>query len=1252
MASQSLCGKMGLRTAVLGSLAYLAVAAPIAAGSESMAAHDGADRIGEYYDRTPGAEKIAQVVMGAEVFSAGVAVVTASVPMRVSAPGTAAATLTLDDSDSSNFTVISMTRSGSGFWDIVGSNSQFYIRDSDQGRNVFVYTTGPSTSATWDVSAKLNTQASTTSQAGLNIGQGVAPSAPTDGDTWVTSAGMFVRAGGVTAGPFAAGGGTIGGSIAINQVAVGSGANTVAGSAALLWNTTSGFTSNRGIGGANEMFGQNAGNASGTGTSNTFVGANAGNNFGLASGNTCVGYYAGNSLTNGPSNVAVGVSALQASMSSDSNVAIGNSALISATGSFNTALGTSAGLNVTTGQGNIFLGDLAGDRTAPTASNRMVVGSNGAYITSVFIGNGEVHATPAGFGLSATSGLGSNVTGAGINIIGGSGTGTGPGGAVAIQTAAAGTAGSALNGAVPRWTVQPTGSTEWSGIATTAQPALSAASNGSIYYDSTAQGFFASVNGGAYAAFGSGTGNLSGSLTATRVPFASGATTLVDSAKFTFSATTGLNVNMASSGANNLNLGTSSGTALTSGARNTTVGQSAFAAATTTSDTVAIGYQAALVSNGSQSVYIGSGAGATFAGTFGSNVIIGFQAGGGTGASTSSVTLVGNQAGNLCQAANTTAIGNAALIALTTGLHNVAVGSSALGTQVTGTDCTALGENALALTTVSHNTVIGSNSGAIISTGHSNTIIGSNAGTITTTGVGNIFLGRGAGDGTALGASNRFVAGGGAQPIQDVYFGNGEVQGSPSSYTIHGSGGLGANVGGGAVTIAGGISTGNAAGGSVIFQTARSGVSSSSPNTLTTRLSVIEDGRTEWTGITTVNSPSASTANTGAIFYDSTLQAFYYSANGAGYLPLVSSGVTGSLTSGRVPFANGASSLTDSGTFLFSTTNGLSVKRSAAVRCEMFGDSAGNTTLTATDATLIGYHAGTALTTSVGLTAVGTNAAASLTTSARCTAIGFNALTTNATGGADCTAVGYEALKVTTINSNTAVGSQACTATTNGSDMTAIGDKALKAMVNAASCTAVGSSALVLSTSGNNTAIGAFAGSVNVSGSSNIFIGESAGDATANNVSNRFVAGSNSSPIATVFFGNGETNAAPQNVIFKATGGSGSNIAGASQTIAGGIGTGTGIGGSIVFQTAIAGGSSSTPNTLATALTIDQKLNIVCNNAAIATTATDGFLYLTSCAGAPTGVPTTFTGRNAIIYDTTNNKIWVYNGSWRGIVVV
>lgn len=50
---------------------------------------------------------------------------------------------------------------------------------------------------------------------------------------------------------------------------------------------------------------------------------------------------------------------------------------------------------------------------------------------------------------------------------------------------------------------------------------------------------------------------------------------------------------------------------------------------------------------------------------------------------------------------------------------------------------------------------------------------------------------------------------------------------------------------------------------------------------------------------------------------------------------------------------------------------------------------------------------------------------------------------------------------------------------------------------------------------------------------------------------------------------------------------------------------------------------------------------------ALATNATDGFIYLPTCAGTPTGVPTTFTGTVPIVYDTTGGKLYTrVGGSW------
>jgi hypothetical protein len=61
--------------------------------------------------------------------------------------------------------------------------------------------------------------------------------------------------------------------------------------------------------------------------------------------------------------------------------------------------------------------------------------------------------------------------------------------------------------------------------------------------------------------------------------------------------------------------------------------------------------------------------------------------------------------------------------------------------------------------------------------------------------------------------------------------------------------------------------------------------------------------------------------------------------------------------------------------------------------------------------------------------------------------------------------------------------------------------------------------------------------------------------------------------------------------------------------------------------------------------------NVVIGTTALGTTATAGFPYIPSCPGTPTGVPTAYTGRVPMVYDTTANKLWFYNGSWRGVVV-
>ncbi len=63
---------------------------------------------------------------------------------------------------------------------------------------------------------------------------------------------------------------------------------------------------------------------------------------------------------------------------------------------------------------------------------------------------------------------------------------------------------------------------------------------------------------------------------------------------------------------------------------------------------------------------------------------------------------------------------------------------------------------------------------------------------------------------------------------------------------------------------------------------------------------------------------------------------------------------------------------------------------------------------------------------------------------------------------------------------------------------------------------------------------------------------------------------------------------------------------------------------------------------------IDDRNNLVIGTAAIASAATNGFLYLPTTNGTPTGTPTTYAGRAPMVIDTTNNRLYFYSSAaWR-----
>jgi hypothetical protein len=84
--------------------------------------------------------------------------------------------------------------------------------------------------------------------------------------------------------------------------------------------------------------------------------------------------------------------------------------------------------------------------------------------------------------------------------------------------------------------------------------------------------------------------------------------------------------------------------------------------------------------------------------------------------------------------------------------------------------------------------------------------------------------------------------------------------------------------------------------------------------------------------------------------------------------------------------------------------------------------------------------------------------------------------------------------------------------------------------------------------------------------------------------------------------------------------------------------------GRIVFQTTADGASSPTEK-----MRIDNAGNIYGTTGT--TGMTNGFFYIPSAAGAPSGVPTAIAGRVPMYYDTTNNNFYVYNGAWKKVLL-
>jgi hypothetical protein len=225
--------------------------------------------------------------------------------------------------------------------------------------------------------------------------------------------------------------------------------------------------------------------------------------------------------------------------------------------------------------------------------------------------------------------------------------------------------------------------------------------------------------------------------------------------------------------------------------------------------------------------------------------------------------------------------------------------------------------------------------------------------------------------------------------------------------------------------------------------------------------------------------------------------------------------------------------------------------------------------------------------------------------------------------GYNNTFVGYRAGRNNTSGHGiTALGSNAGTGNTIGNDNLSFGSYAGYGISTSSGSIMIGNNAGYNSNAGNNMFIGHYAGNNNTSGAGNVFLGNNAGLANSigvNNtlvgfqanviggsvsnataigkdvvayVDNQFVSGSELTPMNDVVFGKGDRSTAPSDYTLRATNGAGTNVGGASLILAGGKGTGSSTGGTILFKTSDSTSSGTAVQSYSTKMTLSALGNL------------------------------------------------------------
>jgi hypothetical protein len=381
-----------------------------------------------------------------------------------------------------------------------------------------------------------------------------------------------------------------------------------------------------------------------------------------------------------------------------------------------------------------------------------------------------------------------------------------------------------------------------------------------------------------------------------------------------------------------------------------------------------------------------------------------------------------------------------------------------------------------------------------------------------------------------------------------------------------------------------------------------------------------------------------------------TSSGYFIRANGATVGPMIGGTVLGG---GRVPFATASQTFSESAKFTWSNSTGLTVNfASTGANNLTIGANAGLSLTSGTQNTILGAQSGfswsnvsnnTAVgydvlsnATGAGNTAVGATAANAVTSSTGITTVGFNSL--GATTGADNTALGTDAGQSNTSGTqNTFVGRSAnSSSAATLSNMVVVGYLATS---SAADTVSLGASSSATST--GSIAIGQGATG---SGTDSVTIGKGS-NGTGSSVS----FGGISNQISTLYLGMGATaDATPADITVTGSVPGASNTAGANLNVRAGLGTGTNVSGDVNVQVSFAGSSGVTPGTPVTTVKAYNTGSVHAGRGTVATNATEGFLYIPTCAGTPTGAPTARSGYAPMVIDTTNHKLYFYSGgAWR-----